>query len=357
MEGERTPVFTYDELRCLSTEIFEAVGVSKKEAKLVTDMLVKSNLVGMDSHGVQQIPSYVENILKGICKPGSKIDIVKETSTTAVVNGNRGLGQVVATESMNIAIKKAQKYNIGIVTTFNCNHIGRMADYALMAPPHNMIGYCCVTDKPALAPYGGAERMLNPSPFCWAIPAGKENPFMLDISASVCAIGKILVARDMGKKLPLGWIIDKDGKPTTDPEDYFNGGAVLPFGGQVAYKGYGIAMVVDILAGLLSGRGPAYDQSRRESLPPGSDQGIFQMALKISSFQPIGEFKSEMVNLIKALKNSKTAYGFKEILIPGEIEIKNEKIRLKEGINIPTKTWNKIIKTAKNLKINVNSFI
>jgi len=341
------PIFTAQQLYRLGVAVFEGAGVPRSEAEQVMDLLVESNLVGHDSHGVLRIPGYVDGILKGKIKPEARIEVVKETPTTALVNGNWGLGQVVAKQTMNIAIAKADKHDIGIVATFNCSHIGRMADYALMAVDHDMIGHCAVNAGPGVAPFGGIQRIFNQSPIGWAVPAGKEPPFVLDISTSVCAGGKIAVARAKGEKLPLGYLIDKDGKPTTDSEDYFRGGACLPLGGPVGYKGTGLAMVVDITAGILSGRGAAYLGGNR-------GQGVFQMAIKISAFRDVAEFKEEMGNLIRAVRNSKPSPGFKGVLVPGELELRTKEIRLEKGIEVPQATWDEIVQTARKMKVDVN---
>jgi len=337
------PVFKAQQLRGLGIAIFEAVGVPQGEAQRVMDLLVESNLVGHDSHGVIRIPVYVELILKGRTKPGSQIRVVKESPTTAVVDGDWGLGQVVATQTMKIAIAKAEDHDIGVVTTFNCGHIGRMADYSLMATEHEMIGYCSVSSVPQVAPFGGRERLFNQSPLSWAVPAGEEPPFLLDISTSVSAGGKIAVARAKGQKLPEGYIIDKEGRPATDPADYYDGGAALPMGGPVGYKGTGLAMVVDITAGVLSGKGAAYLGDR--------GQGIFQMALKVGAFRDLREFKGEMDALIRRVRNSKPAPGSKEVLVPGDPERRIKEIRLKEGIEIPQTTWEEILATAHKAKV------
>jgi len=234
---------------------------------------------------------------------------------------------------MKLAIEKAEEHGIGAVATFNCCHIGRMADYVLMAPPHDMMGVCAVISGAGIAPYGGIERIFNQSPIGIAIPAGEESPFMLDISSSVCAGGKIMHALAKGERMPEGYIIDKEGNPTTDPQDFIDGGAGLPFGGPVAYKGYGLAMAMDAIAGILSGRGSAFDRANK-------GQGIFQMAIKIGVFRPIDEFKADMDKLIRAVKGSKKAPGFSEILIPGEPESRSEKEKMQIGrrLNCQEKT-------------------
>jgi uncharacterized oxidoreductase len=343
------PIFNVKQLINFGEAIFMAVGTPKNEAKRTVELLIKSDLVGHASHGILRLPSYINRILDGSCKPGNNIKIVKEHGATALVDGDWGLGQVVATKTMNIVLEKAEKYGVGTVATFNCFHIGRMADYALMASNQDMIGFCAVVERPGVAPFGGRERIFNQSPIGIAVPAGKEDDFMLDISSSVCAGGKIMVAMAKGEKLPEGYIIDKKGNPSTDPKDFFDGGAVLPFGGPVGYKGYGLAMAVDIIAGLLSGRGSAFDLKNK-------NQGIFQMAIKIDVFQPIKEFKDNMDKLITKVKNSRKAPGVKEIFIPGEIEKKKEKETMKKGITIPQKTWERIIDTAKKVNLNIEEF-
>jgi len=343
------PVFKAQQLHGLGVAIFEGVGVPRSEAQNVMDLLVESNLVGHDSHGVIRIPVYVGSILEGRIKPSSRIRVVRESATTAVVDGGWGLGQTVATQTMKVAMAKAEQHDVGIVATFNCGHIGRMADYALMAVDHDLVGYCSVNSVPQVVPFGGRERLFNQSPLCWAIPAGEEPPFVLDISTSMSAGGKIMVAHAKGEKLPEGYIVDKEGKPTTDTKDYFGGGAALPMGGLVGYKGTGLAMVVDITAGLLSGRGAAHLGDR--------GQGVFQMAIKVGAFREVDTFKEEMDELIRRVRSSKPAPGFGEVLVPGDMERRTKEVRSQKGIEIPESTWNEIVETAKKVKVDPSQYI
>jgi LDH2 family malate/lactate/ureidoglycolate dehydrogenase len=344
------PIFTADQLTRIGRAIFEAAGTPPDEAKLTVEMLVNSDLCGYSSHGVMQIPGYVSKILFGSCKPGSEIHIVRDFGAIAVVDGGWGLGQVVATKTMQLAIEKAKQYGIGAIGTHNCHHIGRMADYVSMAICYDMIGFCTTTGFPAVAPYGGIERIFNQNPIGIGVPAGKESSYVLDISTSVCAGGKIDVALASGQSLPSGYIIDKHGNPTVDPKDYMNGGAILPFGGPVAYKGYGLSLAVDIIAGILCGRGSAFDRKNK-------GQGILQMAIKINVFQQIDVFKDNMDRLIRTVKNSKKAPGFKEILIPGEGSLKNREKKMKKGIDISQIVWSRILDTAKKVNINVKDLL
>jgi uncharacterized oxidoreductase len=344
------PIIKAEKLHEIGVSIFRGVGATDYEANQVMKLLVESNLVGHDSHGVIRIPSYIDQIMKGNTKLGQSIEIIKESPTTALINGKWGLGQVIATQTMNLAIEKAEENNIGVVSTFNCKHIGRMADYVLMAAENDMIGYCCVNSRPGVVPFGGIERMFNQSPLGWAIPGKKEPPYVLDISTSVCAGGKISVARARGEQLPPGYIIDKMGNPSTDPKDFFEGGAALPLGGPVGYKGFGLAMVIDIMAGILSGRGASYLGGER-------GQGIFQMAIRIDAFRPVEEFKKEIDDLIGALQNSTVAPGFKEILIPGEPERRTKIERQKKGIYISQKTWEELEKTGQKVNVDIEQII
>jgi LDH2 family malate/lactate/ureidoglycolate dehydrogenase len=344
------PVVYEEQLRHVGLALLLAAGVSEAEAHQTITLLIESNLVGHDSHGVIRIPTYIRQILSGKTQVGSTIQIVKDSPTTALVDGGWGLGQVVATKTMELAIKKAEIHNLGVVSTYNCQHIGRMADYVAMAAGQDMIGYCCVNSAPGVVPFGGIQRMFNQSPLGWGIPAGEESPIILDISTSVCAGGKIAVARARGEQLPPGCVIDKDGYPSVDPEDYYRGGAGLPLGGRVGYKGFGLALIVDILGGLLSGRGAAYLGGDR-------GQGLFQLALKIDAYQPVEHFKREMDALIRAVKSSPCAPGVSEILLPGEPERRMKAERQRNGIPLSTQTWNALVEIGHQIQVDVSSYL
>lgn len=341
------PRFKADQLIEIGEKIFLAAGASADEAQLVSRLLVKANLVGHDSHGVIRIIQYVNEIERGIIKPCAKIEIVRESSSSAILNGNWGFGQVIATKAMEKAIEKAKNSIVSVVCAFNCNHIGRLADYTLMASRNNMIGIAMVNSTKFVAPFGGRERILSTGPISFAFPADLEFPFVVDIATSVVAEGKVRVALHKGDKIPYGWIIDKDGKPSNNPQDLYNGGALLPLGGDEAgHKGFGLGLAVDILSGILSGAGCAYEETKKGN-------GIFFEVINIEKLMPVEEFKRRVSNLLRTIKASKTRPGFKEIIIPGEPEYLTEKIRLKEGIYVPEKTWEEIRKVAERLGVNL----
>ena len=338
---------THDQLRKNSFEIFKAAGATDEEAKLISDLLVESNLAGHDSHGVLRIPQYVRMIQNGDIKPGANIEIVQETPATAVINGNWGFGQLIATKAMQIAIKKAKRCSISSVSVYNCNHIGRLASYALMATERNMIAMMMVNGHggdQSVAPFGGIARRLGTNPIAVAIPTRGE-PFVLDITTSVTAGGKLRVKRARKEKLPDGWLINSEGNTTTDPEVYFTEplGALLPLGGALGHKGYGLSLVVDILAGALSEAGCSRANASR------TGNGIWACVINIENFTPIDEFKHRVQLLLEYVKSSPTGPGFEEIVIPGERSFRERRKRLKEGIFIEDETWRQIMEARRSL--------
>jgi len=247
---------------------------------------------------------------------------------------------------------------VGIVTIFNCNHIGRLADYAEMALQHDMIGFIAAVSDPCVAPYGGRKAVLSTDPLSYAIPAGKENPIVVDFATSVVAEGKVRAALYKGQQLPPGWIVDSNGRPSTNPADLYEpplppaqiklAGALLPAGG---HKGYGIGLVVEILAGALSGTGCSYEQTS------GLTDGVFVMAVRIDQFVPLEEFKRRVDGLIRTIKSSPRAEGFEEILIPGEPEFMQFERRSKKGIMIPEAGWKPIVEACKQYGLDAEKLI
>jgi len=345
------PTFTASQLRNLGTRVFEALGTPSNEAKRVADSLVKANLAGHDSHGVIRIPQYVNGIKRGQIKPGAKIEVVKESPSTALLDGNWGFGQVIAEKGMKMVIEKAKAHSISAVGLFHCNHIGRLGEYSLMAAEQDMIGIVvCNAGPPGgnTAPYGGRARRLSTDPISAAVPAWKSKPFLLDFATSVVAEGKLRIKYYRGEKVPRGWIIDKEGRPTTDPKDFYEGGAVLPFGD---HKGYALSLLIDILGGALTGGGCV---SSKEFV---GGNGTLMIAINISSFTPLQEFKERTDALFEAIKETPTAMGFKEVLVPGEPEFRTEEKRLKEGIFVEEKTWQDITKIAEELELNLKEIM
>ena len=346
------PVFNADRLREISANVFTAFGVTADEAQLVAKFIVKSNLVGHDSHGVIRIPQYINDIKKGSIVPGARVEVVSESPSHAVLNGNWGFGYSGAVVAMEMAIQKAAACGMSAVGLHNSNHIGRLGSYPTMAADRGMIGMLTVNAHGAGAstvPWGGTARRLPTNPICFALPSGKDWPLLLDITTSVVAEGKVRVKRNRGEPTPEGWIIDANGNPTTDPKKFYDPprGALLPLGGIVGHKGFGLGMIVDILSGVLTGAG-----CTRENAPRGGN-GVFMTAINIERFVPLHEFKRQVDEFVAYVKSSPTLPGMKEILVPGEMEAREEQKRLKEGIFVEDETWRQIVELSreKGLKL------
>ena len=340
------PIFSHSALRKLTLEIFEAAGACSEEAEIVSDLLVKANLSGHDSHGVMRIPQYVNEIQNKGIRLGVKPRIIRETPSSALLDGKWGFGQVIAKRGMEIAVEKAMHHSSSIVSIFNCNHIGRLADYTIMAAEKDMIGMAAVNDRNLVAPYGGTERILNTCPLSYAFPSNLKAPLVLDITTSVCAEGKIRAKLHEGKRLPNGLIIDRDGNPSNNPEDFYDGGSILPLGGEFGYKGYGLGLVAEILSGVLSKDGFSFEKKKWGN-------GVFLQAINIESFTTTKRFKNSINRLIAKIRSSKIRPGFDEILVPGELEFRTEQERRKKGIVIPDMTWKLIVDAANSLGLSL----
>jgi len=339
------PLFSSQDLKTLTRDIFVQKGASDRDAGTVSELLVRANLAGHDSHGVIRIEGYVHAIDDGKLHPKAKGVVEADFGAMALIDGNWGFGQVVASDAMRTAIEKGKKYGVSAVSIHNCGHIGRMADYCLMAVERQMIGIVTVNSTPSVSPFGGVERIFNPSPLGAGVPSGAARPFMLDISMSVCAQGKIELKRARGEMLPEGWILDKDGRPSSDPADFYEGGSILPIGGEVGYKGYGLAFLVDILSGALSGSGCASSPEFR------GGNGVFMLTLDIGRFGRLDAFRERMKAVTETVKASRKAPNVSEIMVPGEPEFITEEARLRDGIFVEDPTWGKISGIARGLGV------
>lgn len=329
-------------------------GASDEEAEREATHMVTNNLMGHDSHGVIHVPGYINQIRKGEIVPGAKLDVVSQTPSVAVLDGNWGFGHLIAKKAMQLTIEKASGHSISYVGVRNCNHIGRLGEYSTMAATQNMIGIISANDAGgglAMAPYGGISKRLSPNPISIAFPRGDgETPILLDISSTTVAQGKLAVARNRGEKVPEGWAIDARGNPITDPKDFWGPpeGAVLPLGGPLlGHKGFGLGFVLDVLDGALSGAGCSREGVTRLA------NGLFISAIKISDFVPPEEFKTRVDSLIHFVKSSELAPGFSEILVPGEFEFRQMDKRRANGIMIEDETWRKLLDTARSVGVEI----
>jgi LDH2 family malate/lactate/ureidoglycolate dehydrogenase len=337
-------------LHAFCTEIFEKLGVAPEDARTTVEILLAADLRGVDSHGIARLPRYVNGIRNGVMVPRAPVRVLSETVATAVVDGGDGLGQPVGKKGMELAIQKAATAGVGFVTVRNSNHYGIAGYYAMMALERDMIGVSLTTAAPLVVPTFGKKAMLGTNPIAVAVPAARERPYVLDMATSVVPRGKLEVYNRLGKEMPLGWATDPTGHPTTNAAVALQAfatkdslGGLLPLGGAgelySGYKGYGLAVLVDILSGVLAGAAYATLSypigPRGEELP--SKIGHFFAAVKIEAFRPLAEFKADMDNLIRLLKDSPKAEGHDRIYIAGEKEFEMEEERRRDGIPLHPK--------------------
>ena len=337
-------ILTADQLRVIGKKMLQASGAPEDEAETVVDILVEANLRGQDGHGILMLERYLGDIKNGRTVFPAKIEIVNESNSSALINGNHGFGQVIGEKAMELAINKAKDHTIGFVAAFNCNHIGMLAHYTMVALSQNMIGITICNSSPEVAPYGGRARKLGTDPISIAIPAGNEKPIVLDMATSVVAAGKIRTKYAKGEKLPEGWIIDGEGRPTVDPSVFVSRkGMLLPIGG---YKGYGLSVVIDSICGALTGTGCSSTEFK-------SGNGVVMCAINIESFTPIELFKKRVDAQIRSIKNSPTAPDFNEILMPGEPEFRTMEERAKNGIEVADYTLEALREAGKELGVTI----
>ena len=342
-------IFQYKYLLKITKEIFKACGTPEPEAGIVADVLVSSNLMGLDSHGVIRIPQYVRMVQKGDIIPDSPLSILRETPNTAIVDGGWNFGPVSGIRGMQIAIEKAKANSIGCVTVRNCNHAGRLGAYPQLASEENLIGMAVCSSFGGghyVCPWGGREGRLATNPIAFAVPT-EGNPILIDVSTSVVSEGKIRVMRDGGKELPEGWVLDANGKPSTNPKDFYGPpmGVILPLGGKQGYKGYAFSMIVEILGTVLLNEGYEHDEVQARG------NGLWLMALDITAFISHEQFKSRINEMVTYLKSSKTAHGFDEVTIPGEIDFRLMARRKEEGVPMEDETWRQIEEVANELGV------
>src|SRR5271155_3156752 len=295
------PKMAAERLEEIGRALFEAAGAPPAEAELVMRHIVAANLVGHDSHGVIQIPTYIDRIKVGHIVPGAPWVIVKESANHTVVDGHWAFGYVANDKAMRLTIEKAEKGNVAAATVFRQGHIGRLSSYSQMAAKAGMIGLVTADSgrsPKAVAPFGGREARLGTNPISIAMPSDLEGPLYLDMATSAAAAGKIALSVARGTPVPPGWIIDRDGRPTTDPSQLRQGGALLPVGGSEGYKGYGLSVMVEILCGLLTGLGFGVEPTGRHN------DGCFMAVFKVDAFRPLAQFKKDIADFVRYLKET-----------------------------------------------------
>ena len=344
------PVFDATELKQTVHDVFSLLGATADEARRLQDHLVDSNLVGHDSHGVRVIPNYVDMIRGGDIVLGATLDTVTESPTHAVLDGNWGVGQLMGWRAVQLVLKKAKQGALAAVSLRNCSHLGRLGEYTQMIANEGLIGFVTVNGHggaQGVAPWGGLERRLSVNPMSYAVPAS-DGVLMIDISPTVVAAGKVAVKALRGEPVPEGWIVDSEGRSTTDANalDGPPPGSLIPVGG---HKGFALGLIVDILSGALSGGGCSRPDTERWG------NATFILAINPAAFVGQQEFETEVGDFLNYVKSSRVAPGFEEILIPGEPENRERERRINEGIFIEDRTWNKIMEILDELKSDAQS--
>jgi uncharacterized oxidoreductase len=341
------PLQPENELRKFTRQIFEASGSPPADAAIVADHLVDSNLLGVDSHGLIRIPQYVNEIRDGAIHPAAPVAVVQETETTAAVDCGWNFGQVGAMRTMEVAVAKARQHHTACVVAQRCGHIGRLGAFTEFAARNGFIalGFC---NSPRhghfVLPWGGREPRLATNPISFAFPAGSGDPIVADFSTAASPEGKIRVYRDGKRQLPEGWIVDAEGKPSTDPAQFYGPpmGAILPFGRESGYRGFALSLLVEVMGGALAGLNIKVDQ-------PGNGVGF--IVIDASAFMP-GEHFYELIEEMRSyVKSSKPAEGFDEVLMPGEPESRTAKGRKQNGIPLDEATWQAILNCAHSLGV------
>ncbi|HRD58124.1 MAG TPA: Ldh family oxidoreductase [Ferruginibacter sp.] len=335
--------FTYDSLFNFSKLVFEKMGCSNKQATEAANVLLSADLRGVDSHGVARLSGYVRLWEAQRVNAQPDIKIIHESPSTAVVDGDSGLGLVVAPFAMQVAIDKAKNAGTGWVSVQNSNHFGIAGVHAMMALEQDMIGIAMTNASALVAPTFSTEKLLGTNPIAVAIPAGKEPAFVADFATTTAANGKLEILQRKNKPAPAGWVQTKDGSQSTNANELKNGGALLPLGSDrehSSHKGYMLGSIVDIFSAILSGANygpwvppfPAYVPMPQNM--PGKGIGHFFGAMRIDAFRTAEDFKANMDQWIQRFRNAKTVAGEEKVIIPGEPELEMEAHHKKNGINL-----------------------
>lgn len=321
-----------NELLELAVAVLRAVGTPAGPARVVAGSLVRSNLVGHDSHGVRRLLPYAEDVRSGKVDPRATPDAERTRPGTVVVHGRRAFGQLAAWRAVTELLDA--RHGSGVAVIRDCNHVGRLGEYVAELAEHDLVAMAFGNADPTVAPFGGRERRLGTNPLAWAVPRAKGTaPVVMDWATSVVAEGKLAVARDRHEPVPEGLVLDADGRASVDPGDFYRGGVLLPFGG---HKGYGLSVLIEIVAGLLTGTGIG-------SMPEYTgDFGTVLVAFAIDAFQPVGEFRARTEEFCRALKETPPAQGHREVLVPGEPEERTRAERERDGIPVPDTIWQEL---------------
>ena len=347
------PRFSAESLRRMCADTFEAVGFARTDSERIGHLMVESNLVGHDTHGVRHIPAYVGRVRDGLIDPAARPAVVAETPATAIVDGGRTLGHLAAGHGMALAVEKARASRVAAVAVRNNEHVGRVGAYPEMAAEAGFVGltFCNAQGRGiSIAAHGGVERRMGANPVAAGFPNPDGDPVLLDMSTSQIAMNKVRQARDRGAALPEGAMLDEDGAPSVDPAAFLDrAGAALPLGGLAfGHKGFGLAVVVDLLCGVLGGSGSAvHDHGAR------IDNGTFHIAIDPEAFVAREVYDAELRKLAAHLRASRPLPGVDRVRMPGDIEAGHRADRAANGVPVDDVVWANILRTLGGLNVPV----
>ncbi len=334
---------------CLS--VLKCVAVKADDAEVIADTLVMADLRGVDSHGVARLMTYVERVNKGLIDSRAPIEVIRERGATALIDAHNNFGQVAAMRATHLAAEKARRFGVACVGIRNSNHFGIAAYYALKLTEQKLIGIISSNGPPAIAPWGGKTPMVGTNPLCIGFPADKNDSIILDMATSTVARGKIRLAALKKEKIPEAWAFDEEGNPTSDPIAALRG-SLAPMGGP---KGYGLALSLDIVSGLLAGSNYLQDVKALDDFNGPSGTGSFIEAIDVESFVSYQQYLENIIQYIKEIKDSPKKVGINEIFLPGEIERKEAKSRSELGIPLSQEVLYELKKLAE--KFGVRFFV
>ncbi len=344
IQMEKTHLLHAPHLHAIARTLLVAAGTSRHIAEDVAEILVNAHLAGHDSHGVLRVPAYLRGIDAGHLDPTAEPEILAETPNTLQIDAHRGFGHYVSRWAIHKAIEKAKSAVSCSVSISNAGHIGRLGEYAEAAAQAGCIGFISVgtggKGAGPTVPYGGSQGTFSTNPIAIGVPTGDDSPFIVDYATSVIAEGKIQVARSKGIELPEGCILDKNGAPSVQPADFYDGGALLAFG---KHKGYALAMFTCLLGGL----GGTFDTET------GKMGGIFMQAIDVNAFTPLGDYQQGVRAFLDGIKSTPPATGFDEVLVPGDFEHRYRTQRLVDGIEIPDTIYTQLHECADRFNVSI----
>ena len=323
-----------DPLLDFATAVYASAGMPTSDARTVADTLVQADLWGHQSHGVMRLSWYLARLTAGVCTPVAAPRFVVDAGAVGVIDGGDAMGQVLTLHAMRDAVRRAKAHGIGAVALRHSNHFGTALYFTREAAREGCVAFLSTNASPAMAPWGGAKKLVGTNPWSWAAPAGRHAPMILDIANTGVARGKIYLAKQKGLPIPAGWAIDAEGAPTTDAAAAIDG-IILPMAG---HKGYAIAVMMDMLSGVLTGSAFGSGVFGPYQIDRKSGAGQLMIALDIAAFQPLAEFHARMEKMIAELKAAPLAQGHDEIFYPGEIEARNEAKNRRDGLLLPDDT-------------------